>query len=228
MTYSPLLIVHIICGLGGVVSGWLAILTRKGSPLHRRSGDAFVISMVIMAVAGLYLAVLKSQTLNIVVGLFTFYLVTSGWLTVQRATPLTRRAEVALMLLGVGIIVVPWLRMTGRSGGAIAGSLLFDVVMLLAVVGDVRMLVRGGIAGAQRMVRHIWRMGIALFIATASLFVGTSGNSVGARSGLRARLFTPEIRSTHLPMVPVWLVLILTVFWLFRVRGTYRKVGSAS
>jgi len=30
--------------------------------------------------------------------------------------------------------------------------------MLLAAAGDIRMLVRGGVFGAKRIVRHLWRM----------------------------------------------------------------------
>ncbi len=42
MTYSPVLIVHICGGIIGVLSGSTALVVRKGSLLHRRSGDVFV------------------------------------------------------------------------------------------------------------------------------------------------------------------------------------------
>jgi hypothetical protein len=44
--------------------------------------------------------------------------------------------------------------------------------VLLAAVGDVRMLARGGITGARRIGRHAWRMSFGLFIATGSFFLG--------------------------------------------------------
>jgi hypothetical protein len=31
-------------------------------------------------------------------------------------------------------------------------------VMLLAAIGDIGMMVRGGLSGAKRLVRHLWRM----------------------------------------------------------------------
>jgi hypothetical protein len=37
--------------------------------------------------------------------------------------------------------------------------------MLLAAAGDLRMLLRGGLFGAQRIARHLWRMCFGLFIA---------------------------------------------------------------
>jgi hypothetical protein len=44
--------------------------------------------------------------------------------------------------------------------------------MLLAAVGDARLLVRGGITGVQRISRHAWRMSFGLFIASGSFFLG--------------------------------------------------------
>jgi hypothetical protein len=104
------------------------------------------------------------------------------------------------------------------AGGPVA--YVFGVVIALAVAGDVRMLLRGGVSGAKRMVRHLWRMCFALFVATASFFLGG-----GSRAGLRARLFTPAIRKTHLPAVPVLIVLFMMIFWLCRVLFTsaYKK-----
>jgi len=45
-------------------------------------------------------------------------------------------------------------------------------VMLLAGAGDVRMLVRGGVLGAKRIARHLWRMCFGLFIAAGSFSWG--------------------------------------------------------
>jgi hypothetical protein len=116
-------------------------------------------------------------------------------------------------------------RAAGKSGSAAAAYVIFGSVALLAASGDVRMLLRGGVSGAQRLVRHLWRMGFALFIATGSLFLGTPSDPVLRRTGLRARLFTEAVRQTHLPEVPVILVVLLTIFWVCRVLFTnaYRK-----
>jgi uncharacterized membrane protein len=59
MTYSPLLIVHICGGVLGVFSGAAALFVRKGSRPHRRSGDGFVVAMLIMASSGAYPGFLK-------------------------------------------------------------------------------------------------------------------------------------------------------------------------
>jgi hypothetical protein len=89
-------------------------------------------------------------------------------------------------------------------------------VALLAAAGDVRMLVRGGVFGAHRIVRHLWRMCFALFNAAGSLFLG------------QQQVFPAFLRKTNVLFVPDILPLILMIFWLFRDRftNTYEREVS--
>ena len=79
-------------------------------------------------------------------------------------------------------------------------------VSLLAAAGDIRMLVRGGISGTQRLVRHLWRMCFGLFIATGSFFLG------------QQQVFPAFLRKTNILFIPAILPLVLMIFWLVRVR----------
>jgi uncharacterized membrane protein len=226
MTYTPMLVVHIAGGLIAVLSGSMALVVRKGSRLHRRSGDVFAISMLLMAAGGAYIALMKSQPFNVFAGTLTFYLVSTGALVVLRKAKQKGRLELALMLvaLAAGIIaLILGLRAPGKSG---FGYFIFTTIALLCAAGDTRMLIRGGVSGVQRLVRHLWRMCFALFIAAGSLFLGTASDPVLRRTGLRATIFTKEIRATHLPQVPVIIIVVLTIFWLIRVRfpNAHRKL----
>jgi hypothetical protein len=235
MKYSPVLIVHICAGIIGVLSGSMALVVRKGSLLHRRSGDAFVISMLSMAAAGAYAAFTKSQPINIMAGVFTFYPVATAWLTVMRKEKETGHTEFGLLLLGLaagtGSLIFGWQAAhsaTGLKAEDSAPLYVFGSVALLSAAGDTRMLIRGGVSGAQRLVRHLWRMCVALFIAAGSFFLGTASDPVLRRTGLRATLFTPAIRQTYLPEVPVLIIVIMTIFWLCRVWFTnaYKTPGT--
>ncbi len=235
MTYSPILIVHICSGIIGVLSGSTALLARKGSYLHRKSGVVFVISMMSMAAAGAYVAFTKSQTPNIIAGVFTIYLVATAWLTVMRKDKEIGSIEVGLLLVGLAAgsssLIFGWQAAHSPAGsedrGLAVPYFLFGSVAMLATAGDIRMLVRGGVSGAKRLVRHLWRMCIALFIAAGSFFLGMSSDPVLRRTGLRATLFTSAIRKTHLPELPVLIILILTIFWVCRVMFTnaYKSPG---
>jgi hypothetical protein len=219
--YSPILIVHILGGIVGLLSGFTALFVRKGARSHRRSGDVFVVSMLIMAAAGAYVSLLHGQRLNVLAAALTFYLVGTAWLTVQRKAAWTRRLEGGLLLLGLATGITGWILSLGathRSHAIMYG--VFGSAALLSSAGDVRLLLRGAITGGPRLARHLWRMCIALWIATASFFVGTAGDPTFRRTGLRARLFPQSVRDTHLPQIPVFLVLVLMFYWLWRVRRT--------
>lgn len=222
MTYSPMLILHIAAGIVGVFSGYMAFFVRKGGALHIRSGNVFVGSMLIMSVSGGVRAVAKAQSLNVVMALFTSYLVATAWLTIRRKNNETGGAEYALLLFALATAIGA--TMVGFNSSK---HLLFPAVLLfLCAAGDVRMLLRGGVAGAARLVRHIWRMGFALFIAAGSFFLGTASDPVTRRVGLRGRLFPPAFRETHLNAVPVILLVVLIVYWVIRVKGKKQVTGA--
>jgi uncharacterized membrane protein len=225
MKYSPILIVHICGGVIGVLSGSMALIARKGFRLHRRAGDVFVISMLVMGASGAYAAFTKSQMVNVIAGLFTFYLVGTAWMTVMRREKETGRIEIGLLLLGLAVgtmsLMIGWDATNGtrvlKADESAVAFMVFGSVAMVSATGDVRMLIRGGVSGAQRLARHLWRMCVALMIAAGSFFLGMSGDPVLRRTGLRATLFPAEIRKTHLPEVPVLIIVILTIYWVCRV-----------
>jgi hypothetical protein len=161
---------------------------RKGSPRHVLAGKVFVASMLIMAAFAVYLAVARHQTPNILAGILTFYLITTAWLTARRGDGETRRSDWAVLLIPLAGGSWSWFvglekvfsRMPPKDG--------VPVVMLLAAVGDVRMLVRGGVLGTKRIARHLWRMCFGLFIAAGSFFLGPSKppTEIAFNSGARA------------------------------------------
>ncbi|HKR66148.1 MAG TPA: hypothetical protein VJZ00_20630 [Thermoanaerobaculia bacterium] len=228
MNYSLIAWVHILGGITGMLSGFLALFARKGGRMHRKAGNIFVVAMLIMSAGGAYSAFQKSQPLNIVAGTFTFYLVGTAWLTVRRRQDRISAGDYASLLFGIATVTIAMI--LGQRGGREAiGATVFGSIALLCVIGDVRLLVRGGIAGAQRMVRHLWRMCFGLFIAAGSFFLGQSSDPVFRRTGLRARLFPPEIRKTGLNAIPVLVIIGMMLFWLGRVwfTNTYKTPRTA-
>jgi hypothetical protein len=70
-------------------------------------------------------------------------------------------------------------------------------VMLLAGAGDVRMLVRGGVFGAKRIARHLWRMCFGLFIAAGSFFLGPSNRPLRLLSAVGRGNTCPRLYSAR-------------------------------
>ncbi len=229
MPYSPLLVVHICAGTSGLVSGTAAMSFRKGSPRHVLAGKVFVASMLTMAVGAVYLAIVRHQPGNIGGGTLTFYLIGTAWLTARRRDGETSRFDWVALLIPLAIGIFTWmigikvLRSGASSQGGVPVGMTFfmGTVCLLAAAGDVRMLVRGGVLGAKRIARHLWRMCFGLFIAAGSFFLGPSNRPLRLLSAVGVgQHLSPALFSTSLYLILTILPLILLIFWLVRVRFT--------
>jgi hypothetical protein len=86
-------------------------------------------------------------------------------------------------------------------------------VCLLAALGDIRMLVRGGVLGTKRIARHLWRMCFGLFIAAGSFFLGPSNRPLRLLSAVGlGKHRSPALFSTSLYLILAILPLILLIF----------------
>jgi uncharacterized membrane protein len=206
---------HISMGMLALLSGAAAMTLRKGARWHRWTGNVFVGSMLVMAASGTTIALFITPVAgNVMGGLLAFYLAATGWAAAWRRPRQTGTLEIALAVLGLltAITGFAWGYQAAHApthrldGSAPAFYMVFGSVALLATALDVRMLARGGFAGAQRTARHLSRMGLAMFMATSSFFLG------------QAKLFSPAVRASGVLKIPVFLVVGAVLYWLVRVR----------
>ena len=209
-----MLLLHLIGGALAMAAGLLALFAAKGATVHRRAGTFFVYAMLSMSVSGL-LMVAGGHTVssaNLAAGVLITYLVITALTTVSarsaRVQWLDRGAMVAALGLGLVSVVsaIAILAAGERSDRGLAFVLMiFGAVAVPSGVGDLKMIRAGALRGAPRLRRHLWRMCLALLIATASFFLGT-----GRR--IPEPLHIPAFRV--IPLV----VLVTMVFWLWRLR----------
>ena len=210
----PLLIVHILAGSIGLLSGTVAMAVRKGGKLHRAFGNVFTGAMLTLAASAFCLAILKSQQGNVVGSIGTFYLIGTAWLAGRRGerTGLIDWSALFIGLAGATAAIALGVYTLRNPGGvdqttAPAGmSFFFGAILLLAASGDIRMLAHGGISGRQRVTRHLWRMCYGLFIATGSFFLG------------QQQVFPAFLRGSIFLTVLALLPFPFMIYWLFRVR----------
>ncbi len=237
MAYSPILLAHILGGTVGLLSGTAAMSFRKGSPRHVLAGRVFVASMLVMAAGAAYLGIIRHQPGNAAGGVFTFYLILTAWLTARRADGETSKLDWVAVLIPLALGTLSWMGgiQVVRSGassqaGVPVGMIFFlGSVELLAAAGDVRMLIRGGVLGAKRIARHLWRMCFGLFTAAGSFFFGPSNRPLRLLSNVGLGQHLPRaLFSTSLYLVLTILPLVLLIFWLLRVRFSkaYKKTSS--
>jgi hypothetical protein len=212
-----ILALHISGGSVGILSGTVALLARKGSPTHRLAGNIFFVAMLVMSGIGACVAPFLPDRGSAVMGAFTFYLTASAWMTVKRKAGSVGVFEKAAlcMVLGCVAAALSFGLQAANSPGGLDGNppalfFVFGSVMTLAAVLDLRMISRGGISGAPRIARHVWRMCFALFIATGSFFLG------------QQKVMPPFMHGSPILVALGIAPLPFMIFWLLRVRFTSR------
>jgi hypothetical protein len=85
--------------------------------------------------------------------------------------------------------------------------------MILALIGDARVMRFGVPRGGPRLARHLWRMCFALFIAAGSFF------SVRERV---AKILPEPFTTAPMRALPILLLFAAMFYWLWRVRGRRR------
>ena len=212
---AAVLYLHIGAGCISLLSGAAALAFRKGSRLHRVAGRVFVVSMLIMtgigAAVASFLPVPERATM--LAGVATFYLVYTAWAVVRRKPGSFGPFDVVMPIVSVGIAAAAalfiWMASNSPNGKLDAeppqAFYIFLIIGTLAAIGDLRLVLRRGIAGKQRIARHLWRMCVAFFIAAGSLFLG------------QQQVFPASVRGSPWFFVPELVILVLLVFWLCRV-----------
>lgn len=133
----------------------------------------------------------------------------------------TRRELSAVKVLDIGSLIVGvvvtaaaitfGVQATHTAKGLLDGypaSLYFTfaAIGLIAIAGDPRLIIRDGIRGKSRIVRHLWRMCFAMFVANGSFFLG------------QAKLLPRQFRIFPLLAIPGVIPILFLFYWLVRVR----------
>ncbi len=186
MLMETWLAIHVAGAAAGLLSGASALSLKKGSPRHRKAGRIYLVSMLIMAASAVILALAADKLLDALSGLLVCYLVLTSWLTFQPRNP---GVSAALIALGVATLTgYLWVEWEASQSGIRRPDIpegvgfVFAGILLLALTGDALTLRKTAMKRARLIVRHLWRMCFALFMASVSFFLS------------RAHLF-PEIMS---------------------------------
>ena len=218
-----LLPIHIAAGGLAIVLGFVALSVKKGGTIHRRSGMLFVYAMLVMGATAAILELLQGAGVaNVVAALMATYFVGTAVTTVRPASRWTHAINVAALVVAVGLAIlsimggIKSVSTPGLSSGGVpfrtigVMSLILGAVLLLAAVGDVRVMRSGTLRGAPRLRRHLWRMCFALFIAAGSFF------SIRERV---ARILPDPFTSGPMRLLPIVLIFGAMFYWMWRVRA---------
>ncbi len=222
--------VHIAGGFAALTSGTVALFVRKGSRPHRISGNVFFVSMIVMALTALYLAVVMlNQLVNVNISIFALYLVTTGWMTVQRKPGAVGVVEWAALIVALALFVPfailsfqlaaglpPLVSSAVPFKGPVTIAIYgFTLVLASALVGDARVVLTGKVVGVERIARHLWRMCLGVTLAAGSGFTNGLARLLPGPYHVPTAFFLPQF-------IPVLVMLI----WLVRIRFSKRVMAA--
>jgi uncharacterized membrane protein len=213
---TPDVMFHAAAGGIGLVSGAAALVARKGSGPHRAAGNIFVAAMILTGVTAIYLGLTRNQSGNAVGGILVVYMLATAWVAAKRRDNESGLFEVGAFAASAtgaaGAFYFTLLAVTNGTAllGGIPGFIMSAVATLTAGL-DFSVIVRRGIAGRQRIARHLWRMHLGFFAAVGSFFPGQLQFFPD---------FIQQVKPVILLFLPAFTILVVMAYWLIRVLFT--------
>ncbi len=123
-TIQILIYIHAFFGGLGLITGILSIITKKGSPLHKKTGTLFSVGMITSSLISLPIAWMPNHEnlFLFLIGLFTIYLVLAG----NRALTFKSKHKTQ----------ANWLDKT-ISGSMLFSSILMSSIGIYGIISDV-------------------------------------------------------------------------------------------
>jgi len=212
---------HIGGGSIAIASGFVAAFATKGGRWHRRAGNTFFVSMLAMAGVGAVVAPFLNDMMSSIAGMLTLYLVLTGWSAARRRSGGVGGLEYLGLAVVLGIGAADFVLWRIAMGDPHAfrnipppAFAVIGLIVAAAATADLSVIRRGGVVGAQRTARHLWRMLTALTIASGSAFLGQ-----------------PKVQAV-VPLhgfwlfVPVIVPLALMIYWLVRTWMSGRRAQA--
>lgn len=171
---TAILILHILAGALALGMAGTAIGTTKGGIWHRRAGTSYVLSMLVVTLTTFALVVIRPNLFLLVIGIFSFYLVFTGWRAALLRDGCPRwpdhlgglaMAVTGLLMMGLGLR-----GLVGAGGAQPVILLVFGSIGLTMALSDWRDWRAGPVTGKARIARHLTRM-LAGTIATITAAV---------------------------------------------------------
>jgi uncharacterized membrane protein len=140
-----MLILHILCGLTALITGFISMLNRKGGKNHRLTGKIFFTGMTGVFITATFISIVKSLGFLFMVGFFSYYLACSGYRILylkklhlkQKPKVLDWLINSVGVLAGLALVIfsIHWFSSLGAWGTV---PLSFGSFCLISGVQDVR------------------------------------------------------------------------------------------
>ena len=180
--FKVILIIHIVFGSIGLITGTINIIRKKGDKPHFLVGKLFLISMIINAVAGFIMSIMHNNIFLLIVAVFSFYMVCTGQrilslknlLKNQKPKIIDYLLTLGMLLFGIGFIIYGSLMLLNHNNFGIV-LLVFGLISIFMVRTDLKLY--KGVTKYKNywLLIHLQRM-IGAYIASVTAFIVTNDN----------------------------------------------------
>jgi len=161
------LVIHVIAGMTALVAGLIAILAKKGKPTHLKSGIIFFYSMLLVAATAIFIAIVKSNTFLLYIGIFSFFMVFSGYRSIKNKSLKPNMYDWIILTVALtnGVMMIY---------SQVLVLMVFGVIGCFLGISDFRIfalvLQKKKIPKNQWLLRHLGMM-IGAYISTSTAFI---------------------------------------------------------
>ena len=199
--FTILLIIHIIAGSIGLLTGTINIIKKKGDKAHKKVGEFFFYSMLINGFAGLVMSLIHRNDFLLIVAVFSIYMVATGqrFLSLKQLhteqKPKTIDWILTYTMLVFALLFITYgsyLLINKVNFGIVL--LVFGVVSCLMAIKDIKVY-KGNIKEKNYwLLLHIQRM-VGSYIAALTAFIVVNNHFLPGIVGwlLPTVIFTPLI-----------------------------------
>ncbi|MGB0424756.1 MAG: DUF2306 domain-containing protein [Flavobacteriales bacterium] len=209
--FKVFLIIHIVCGSVGLLTGVLNVLRKKGDKYHKYVGKAFLISMLSAGISSLVLASIHQNHFLFMVGVFTLYMVSSGQLYLRRYNESSSKflewaITMSMLLAGILFVVLGILALIKSNFFGLV-LLTFGCLGLVFVRQDFKNYKDKAKVNTYWLVAHLQRM-TGGFIAALTAFLVVNES-----------YFPDQIPSVFYWLLPTVVLTPLIVKWSRKYQG---------
>lgn len=174
MNLEILLYAHIAFGMISLIAGAVSGFSQKGGKIHIQSGKVFGVCMLLAAITAIALSLIHPSSFLLAIGLFTLYLITSGWIWVWKTPQKQKvRASRYVAIFGTAIAAFMIYQAYSASRGILIVLVVFGAILLAFSLID--LFRKANPADNIRV--HAGRMGGA-YIASFTAFAVTNFNGM--------------------------------------------------
>ena len=177
MIFKVLLVIHIIAGSIGLLTGTINLIREKGTESHKKIGTLFLYGMLVNGFAGFAMSLIHTNYFLLIIAVFSIYLVGTGQrslslklLTIgQKPSNIDWILSISMLVFALGFIGFGGYLIFNQNNFGIV-LIVFGMISILMVLQDFKNYKGNSKYKNHWLLTHIQRM-IGGYIAATTAFL---------------------------------------------------------